>query len=75
MYKALPWGIRNKVKKAYKLWRSDTTYPSLYFKPVKGKPGMWSARVDLDYRAVCWQEPDGWLWFWVGKHKDFDKLV
>jgi hypothetical protein len=47
-------------------------YPSLQFKKV-GK--YWSARVGWRYRALAVATDDGFLWFWIGSHADFDRLI
>jgi len=74
LYNALPPRIQRAADKAYKLWRSNNKHPSLFFKPVPGRPRTWSARVTQNYRAVCAKVPDGWLWYGIGDHKYFDSL-
>ena len=34
-----------------------------------------SARVGAHYRALAVDVPDGILWFWIGNHADYDRLV
>ena len=34
-----------------------------------------STRVGLRYRALATEIDDGYLWFWIGSHADYDKLV
>ena len=74
MYNALPTQIKQVADKAFALWSLDTTHQSLFFKPIPGHPGQWSARITLDYRAVCIKVEDGWLWYGTGDHSYFDKL-
>jgi hypothetical protein len=52
--------------------RADPRHPSLHLKRVKR---YWSARVGLHHRAVAVDAPDGLLWFWIGSHADYDKLI
>jgi hypothetical protein len=46
--------------------------PPLQFKKV-GR--FWSVRVGLRYRALAVGVDDGYLWFWIGSHADYDRLV
>jgi hypothetical protein len=32
-------------------------------------------RVGLHHRALAVEAPDGLLWFWIGTHAEYDKLV
>ena len=47
-------------------------HPSLHFKQV-GR--FWAVRVGLHYRAVAVEHEDNMLWFWIGSHADYDKLL
>jgi hypothetical protein len=29
----------------------------------------------LSYRALAIKREDGYLWFWIGDHKTYDKLI
>jgi hypothetical protein len=29
----------------------------------------------MDYRALAVEIPDGLLWFWIGSHADYDKII
>jgi hypothetical protein len=52
--------------------KNDARHPSLHFKKI----GLfWSARVGLNYRCIGVALPDGVLWFWIGSHADYDRLV
>ncbi len=71
-YEVLPERIRMLADKNFALLQTDPHHPSLHFKPV-GR--FWSARVGLDYRAVAIPVEDGMLWFWIGTHADYDRLL
>jgi hypothetical protein len=71
-YRDLPAEVRDLANKSFALLQSDPRHPSLHFKKV-GR--FWSARVGLDYRAVAVEAPDGFVWFWIGAHAEYDKLV
>jgi hypothetical protein len=36
---------------------------------------FWSARVGGSYRAVAVEGVDGFIWFWIGTHTDYEKLL
>ena len=71
-YQSLPETIRDLADKNFVLLKSDPDHPSLHLKKV-GR--IWSARVGLRYRALATESDDGLLWFWIGSHADYDKLI
>jgi len=71
-YRALPDNIRELADRSFSLLRADPRHPSLHVKKV-GR--FWSARVGLHCRALAVEAPDGLIWFWIGTHADYDKLV
>ncbi|MGE5709510.1 MAG: hypothetical protein ACM34B_04895 [Nitrospira sp.] len=71
-YNALPVPIREQADKAFALLKKNPQHPSLHLKKV-GR--FWSARVGLHYRVVGVEVPDGVLWFWIGTHAEYDKLI
>ena len=75
LYNALPNGIQKQADKAYAQFDINPDYPSLNFKPVGGDPVWYSARIGINYRAVCIPEGDTYIWFWIGSHADYDNLL
>ncbi len=71
-YEALPSAVRILADKNFELLKTDSKHPALHFKHV-GR--YWSARVGLHYRALAVDAEDGLVWFWIGSHADYDKLV
>lgn len=71
-YRALTPAVQKLADKSFALLKSDPKHPSLHFKKV-GR--YWSVRVGLHYRALAVQIEDGVLWFWIGSHADYDKLI
>ena len=71
-YEKLPPAIRDLADKNYALVKSDPQHPSLHFKKV-GR--YWSVRIGLHYRALGVEVDEGFLWFWIGSHADYDHLV
>ena len=63
------------IKRAYKLWQENPAHPSIRFKKVHETEPIYSARVDLDWRAIGVLEGDTVVWFWVGPHDEYDALL
>jgi hypothetical protein len=68
----LPERIQRLADKNYELLKADPRHPSLHFKKIDD---FWSVRVGAHYRALGTDEEDGILWFWIGSHAEYDKLV
>ena len=71
-YRALPAAVQKLADEKYALLKVDPQHPSLHFKKV-GR--VWSCRVGLHYRVLGADTPTGVLWFWIGTHAEYDKLV
>jgi hypothetical protein len=71
-YERLPENIRALADKNYALLKEDPKHPSLHFKQV-GR--FWSVRVGAHYRALGVDVEDDILWFWIGSHADYDRMV
>jgi hypothetical protein len=64
-----------RIKAAYRQWAQNPAHPSLRFKKVHPHLPVYSARVDLDWRAVGVLESDTLVWFWVGPHPQYEALL
>lgn len=71
-YDGLPAEVRDLADACFARLKGDATHPSLHFKRV-GR--FRSVRVGLHYRALAVDVPDGVLWFWIGTHAEYDRLV
>ena len=71
-YRQLPDPIRELADKCFQQLRNDSAHPSLRFKKV-GK--LSSARVGLRYRALARERHDGVVWFWIGRHDEYVRLI
>lgn len=71
-YEALPIHIRELADKQFVLLKADPGHPSLHLKRVQR---FTSVRVGRHYRALGVAVPDGTLWFWIGTHADYDRLI
>lgn len=62
------------AEEAYERFRRDPSHPSLHFKKLSGRGDVWTVRINDDFRAACIRRGDTAVWFWIGPHKEFDKL-
>ncbi len=72
LYEELPSAIRDVADKNFELLKFDSKHPSLHFKKV-GR--YWSVRAGKKYRAVGVDIDEGILWFWIGVHSEYDKII
>ena len=72
---ALPAGIQKRARVAYALFRENPNHPSLRFKKVHATEPIYSARVTGDYRAVGVIQSDMIIWYWIGTHTDYERLL
>ena len=71
-YRQLPRAVRELADKNFGLLKVDASHPSLHFKAI-GRYRV--ARVGIHYRAVAIEVPEGLLWFWIGSHSEYDRLL
>ncbi len=64
--------VRNLADQAFAHLKEDPQYPSLHFKRV-GR--FWSARVGTSYRALAVEVGDELVWFWIGNHSEYERLI
>jgi hypothetical protein len=58
--------------KNYELLKSNPSHLSLHFKKI----GKYRAvRVGLQYRALAIETGEDLLWFWIGTHAEYDRLI
>lgn len=75
MFADLPEQVQEQAREAYRQFKEDPNYPSLKFKKVHPQLPIYSARVNRDYGAVGQLDEDTVIWFWIGSHADYDKLL
>jgi hypothetical protein len=71
-YNELPEPIQKLANENYALLKSAPRHLSLRFRKV-GR--FWSVRIGLHYRAVAVQQDDDFVWFWIGHHSEYDRLL
>jgi hypothetical protein len=68
----LPAEIRELADRNYEILTSNPNHGSLHFKKIGV---LWSVRVGLHYRALATEVGDDLVWFWIGSHAEYDKLL
>jgi len=71
----LPKETQDLAVKNFELLKIDPYHPSLHFKRVGKTKQLWSVRVGVHYRALGMEKPKGIVWFWVGTHAEYNKLL
>lgn len=73
--KQLPEGIQQNAREAFHIWRGDPRHPSLHFKRIHPVKSIYSVRISLGWRAVGIVRGDDMVWYWIGSHADYDRLI
>ena len=71
----LPEAVQKQAAKAFRLWRQDSSHPSLAFKRVRATEPIYSVRITRGYRALGLRDRDLVTWFWIGSYADYNKLL
>jgi hypothetical protein len=74
-YRRLPKDIQELADKNHELLKVDPWHRSLQLKKVGKTKQLWSVRVGMHCRALGLDKPEGVVWFWVGTHAEYDKLL
>ena len=75
MYRVLPEAVRRHGRKTFRLWSGNPDHPSLHFKQVHASRAIFSIRIGLHWRALGERRGDEMIWFWIGTHAQYDRLV
>ena len=75
LLEGLPRHVQKQAREAYVIWMRDPWHGSLQFKQIHATRPIFSARIGLDWRAVCIRSEDTAIWFFIGSHADYDKLI
>jgi mRNA-degrading endonuclease RelE of RelBE toxin-antitoxin system len=71
-HEQLPEEIQKLASENFELLKRDARHPSLHFKKV-GR--MWSVRIGIHYRAIAVEDETDMVWFWIGHHSEYDRLI
>ena len=71
----LPPQVQKQAREAYLTWMRNPWQPNLQFKQIHATRPIFSARIGIDWRAVCIRSGDTAIWYFIGSHADYDKLI
>lgn len=71
-YESLPTTVQRVADRNFEILKENPKHPSLHFKKI-GR--YWSVRAGIHYRALAVEVEDDLLWFWIGSHAQYDKLI
>jgi len=71
----LPNEIRKQAREAYVQFKKDPYLPGLHFKRIHSKRPIYAVRISKDYRALGILQNSKIIWFWIGSHSDYDKIL
>ncbi len=74
-FRRLPERIKRQARKSYKLWKANPKHPGVEFKRVGKRSPIYSVRVAIGWRALGLRQGDTLLWFWIGPHSEYDRLL
>lgn len=74
-YEILPEDVQRRVDKAYKLWQINPNAHGLFFKRVGKRHPIYSVRIGREYRSLGLLQGDIILWFWIGDHTEYERLL
>ena len=75
LFANLPEQAQAQTRTAYRQFKQDSSYPSLRFKKIHPELPIYSARISRNYRAVGQLDGDTVIWFWVGSHAEYNRLL
>lgn len=72
LYESLPPGVRDVADKSFEHLKQNPRHSSLRLKKV-GR--FWSVRVGSGHRALAVQEGSALVWFWIGDHDEYNRII
>jgi len=59
----LPADVQKQARRAYRLFMENPTR------------AIYSVRIGMDYRAVGARDGNDIIWYWIGSHAEYDRLI
>jgi hypothetical protein len=67
--------VQRRANQAYELWQISPQAHGLYFKRVGKQQPVYAARIGRGHRALGILENDAVVWFWIGSHAEYERLL
>ena len=74
-YYSLPENIQKKADNVFDLWKREPYNSNLRFKKIHQGRDIYSIRIGFDYRVLGLKNQDAIIWFWIGSHSDYEKML
>lgn len=74
-FKELPEPVKKTAREVFKHWQQNNHHPSLRFKQIHIHKPIYSVRIGKGWRALGVKSDECIIWFWIGSHSDYDKLI
>lgn len=74
-FDALPRETQGRARRDYRKWKKNPNTAGLNFKRVSDKKPIYSVRIGRDYRAVGLLRGDRIVWYWIGHHDEYDRII
>jgi hypothetical protein len=74
-FRELPARIQRLARKNYKPWKVNPSHPGVQFKLVGKRMPVYSIRVGIGWRALGLKVDNVIVWFWIGSHAEYMKLL
>ena len=71
----LPKKVQDRAREAYQRFLRDPAHASLAFKRLNTELPLWSVRITENYRAVGVRDGQKMIWFFIGTHAEYDRLL
>jgi len=71
-YYKLPIEVKKLADKQFELLKSNLHHPSLKLKNIGN---LWSVRIGQKHRALGINQDTDIIWFWIGSHSDYNKMI
>ncbi len=71
----LPKDIQKQAKEAYLQFEKNPYYPGLRFKRVHSRRPIYAVRISRNYRALGVLQDNKLIWFWIGSHAEYEKIL
>ena len=71
----VPRHVQRQARQQFRLFQENPSHPSLRLKVVHPTKLVHSARITIDYRALGVRDGEVMVWFWIGSHAQYDRLL
>lgn len=71
-YRELSQPIQQLADRSFQLLTENPSHRSLRIKKARE---YWVVRVDRNHRAVALRDGEDYVWFWIGRHDEYERII